>query len=295
MLPVFLLVWALLPIQARAGRNIMTWGENTAEWNQKLGRTGMRLGCSMQPADCAKYIRQAAASQDVDHISVSFGRDEDTPDVLENYAAQYSSMSRSVPQFTEISLDDFVRRYKHVYMERKQYQLAKVISLAKSVNKGLKFGITLYEDELKEPALSDMGPARNDIDTVYLYLHYRKSAPNFERYVSETRQWFPHAQIIAGSYALDREDYLPCAERGFFHCSDDEELQGYRNSIEKEAQLLKNGLVDGLEFWPGNFGMEDQWDGWEHPRWCRPDRRKACIANTKKMRQIAAEALQQLN
>jgi hypothetical protein len=279
-----LVVLLLSALPAKAGGVIITWGENSPEWNQKLHRAGMRMGCSNSPSSCANYVKQALAMQKINRLSVAFGRDEAPPEEMQDYAAQFSAISKKIPGLTEISMDDFLSHYRREFQHASPDAVEKIIAATKSANPRLKFGIEKLSAR-----------ARGGVDTVYLYLHYRDDAPHYADYVEQTKALFPNAQIVGGSYALDREDYIPCSPTSKRRCTDAEELSNYQRSIETMAQLLKTGAIQGIEFWPGNFGREDEWEGWQNPRWCAPERRAACIANTKKMRQAAAAALASVN
>ena len=73
-------------------------------------------------------------------------------------------------------------------------------------------GITLYEDELPTvPGKCLSERARSDISYVHFYLHYRKDVAKYRDYLASVSGLFPHAAIIAGSYAYDRADYLSCS------------------------------------------------------------------------------------
>ena len=90
--------------------------------------------------------------------------------------------------------------------------LGRAIRSLKTHNPRLRFDITLYEDDLDGPSLRALPDAvRLGVDRVSLYLHYRAAGPDYAGFAAAARQLFPHAQILAGVYAYDRIDYLPCA------------------------------------------------------------------------------------
>ena len=96
--------------------------------------------------------------------------------------------------------------------------------------------------------------------------------------------------MIAGAYAFDRIDYMPCTKGGV-RCSRDEELALFEQSFEVQVQLLKRGTVAAIEFYPANFGLEDTWTGWNTAKNCDPVRREECVENTRAMRETAIRLL----
>ncbi len=138
------------------------------------------------------------------------------------------------------------------------------ITALKSVNPHLLFGITLYENELdpvSNPYIDDahLPPAiKAEFDYIHLYLHYRKNGPNFASYVAQTQAMFPHAKIIAGVYPYDRIDYFPCAQNDSTKkpCTEEEELSYFKQALDIQVGLLKEGKVVALELFPGHFGNE---------------------------------------
>jgi hypothetical protein len=115
---------------------------------------------------------------------------------------------------------------------------------------------------------------------VHLYLHQRQNGPKFESYVNEVRHHFAKAQVIAGAYHYDRMDYLNC---GPVRCTPAQELNYYAQTLKLQLTLLQHQVVNGIEFYPGNFGWEDKWASWGDPKMCAPARRQECIDNTKSM------------
>jgi hypothetical protein len=142
---------------------------------------------------------------------------------------------------------------------------------------------------LHEPPLPDDLRAR--VDVVHLFLLYRASGPAYEGYVAGAKRLFTNAAILAGSYAYDRIDYVSCAISGKKKCTVSQQLDFFRTALEIQVSLMEKGVLAGIEFFPANFGMEDQWYGWDNPRYCKPERRQECIANTKAMRQMAVQVL----
>ena len=276
--------------------NIYTWGtENTPAWVDKLHIFGYRIGCSASVAVCASEARNAARQFGARRINLAIPLD---PTREPADALKYSQASLSNPFLAEVTFDDFVRLYGRL-VARPGFSspswLAKVIHNVKAKNPSLRVGITLYENELdsadiRPPKLPSKVAA--GINDVYLYLHYRADAPNYAAYVRRTKALFPNAKVIAGSYAYDRVNYLPCSPFNGRACTPAQDVKLYEESIAIQARLLKEGVLAGIEFYPGYFGKESEWPGWkEGGRICRPNRVQQCIDNTRTMREYAAKAL----
>src|SRR5579871_4825843 len=84
---------------------IITWGENTPEWNRALHLGALRLGCSDPPSSCAGYSQQTSRAQGVDKVFLSIALTAEKTPV---YAREYSRLSLSHPAIYEIGIDDFV-------------------------------------------------------------------------------------------------------------------------------------------------------------------------------------------
>jgi hypothetical protein len=271
---------------------LMTWGvqTNTPQWNQDLKFSATRQGCSDTPATCVRYAAKTAQTHDVKVFLAVKLNATNTAD----YASQYSQLSLKAPFLTEIGIDDFQDQYHAMFRDPSvdpPALLKSVIANLKSANGDLKFGATLYESDLASPYLQDAKlPAvtRAQFDFIHLYLHFRDNGPKYADYVKQARQMFPHARIIAGSYAYDRKFYLPCSPGGKM-CTAERELDLYRESIALQMDLLTKGAIEYIEFYPAYFGNEDKWTGWSNVRSCAPDGLPACIANTKAMRQAALD------
>ncbi len=282
-----------LPAAASRRWPIITFGTNTAEWNKLLHVTGIRMGCNKEPEVCVKVATAHVQTQHVNtmHIAMELGPG------AEAYAERYSQLSLGHPFLREISIDDFVSTYYHAYKAshgRTEALLRATIEKTKTRNPALGFGVTLYETDLKSGYLTDKRLAsdiRRRIDYVHLFIHNRENGPHYEEYVRASKQIFPGAQIIAGSYPFDRIDYVPCSSTGKASCSNEQEIGLYKASIVVQTRLLKEGVVYCLEFYPANFGREDEWNGWDNPKFCRPERRQACIEHTKTMRQVVLSIL----
>jgi hypothetical protein len=274
---------------------IYTWAENTPAWNQKLHVSGYRIGCAA--GDATPCFTDGLAMAQQGHIKTIIVSMELNPKQSANDALTYSQLSLSYPSLAEVTFDDFVDRYGLMLAKANAPPpswLLTVIRNVKAKNPHLAFGITLYEDELQSPYLKPPYLPVDDarlVDDVHLYIHYRVDAKDLPSYVQKTRAIFPNAQIIAGSYAYDRVNYIPCAPTSSQLCTPDEDVALYKQSIAVEAQMLNQGSIAGIEFYPGYFGMEKQWQGWHEPDYCNRARLQQCVENTLKMRQAAVVVL----
>jgi hypothetical protein len=284
---------ALLAPGGAVAAEVVSWATNTPEWNQQLGVTTMRRGCSSAPAACLAHIRQAAAQQNVERWTIAVKGDRQT---MLAYAAEYSRLSLADARLVQVDIDDFVALLKRWNLETigsAAEVFSEFVHNVKSANPDLGLGITLYEDELDSRVLQGLSEAaRARVDRVSLYLHYRSNAEGYPRYVDRVKELFPRAAIWAGSYAYDRTDYLPCAQDSRRPCSMDEELRLFQQSLGIQLELLSEGKIAGIEFYPGHFGLEREWHGWAKPRICQAERREACIEMTRRMRQFVCDSLE---
>jgi hypothetical protein len=157
----------------------------------------------------------------------------------------------------EIGFDDFLTYWKSI-LKRNQTTLTKIIDNTKKINSNLKFGITLYEDQipyLKEGTVYHLNDHNSKgINYVHLYLHHRNTS--IETDVATVKTLFPNAKIIAGSYAYDSPGTI-CTKSNNKTCTDTEQLHYFNDSIRRQANLMKSGVIDAIEFWPAYFGNED--------------------------------------
>jgi hypothetical protein len=280
-------------IGGQVPNKIITWGENAPEWNRILHLGALRVGCSDPPSSCADYTQKAAKSQGVDKVFLGILL---KPDQTPAYARDYSQLSLKDPALYEVGFDDFVGQCEHqkLPMMAMSALLNDIARGFKQVNPNLHFGITVYEDELTSSTfpLSQLDEQfRKSVDFVHLYPHYRKEAESFSSAVQHARQIFPAAKIIAGVYAYDRRDYLPCTRGGPSPCTNQEEISLFAQSFKERLGMLGNSGVEWLEFYPGSFGTEAQWSQWKQPRMCHPERLQECIENTKAMRELVRQTL----
>jgi hypothetical protein len=278
---------------------IVSWGENAREWNRVLHLSTTRLGCSDPPASCISLARSVSRRQGGGGIFLSIQLRRAT---AIDYGAAYGLLSSADKVVESIGVDDFRSQYEDLFSNPPQGArisdsaliLDQLISGMQARDPQLKFGITLYEDDLDSRFLVDpLLPAtvRSKVDFVHLYLHFRANAPGYPDYVKAAAQLFNRAKIIAGVYAYDRISYLPCSPRAPQHCTKQREIEYFTRQLDESIRLLRSGDVAGIEFYPGQFGREEEWDGWNEPRICPAARRQECIGNTKAMRQIVAAML----
>ncbi len=271
---------------------VATWSvqTNTAQWNQQLGVQYTRQGCSDSPSECLAFVGKVAAS---DNVKVTLAIPLNTSTTAA-YASQYSQLSLSANYLVEVSIDDFLDQYRALFTPLSQPAalVATVIANLKSANPNLRFGATIYEDELTSSDLQNAklpAAVRAGFDYIHLFIHYRADGPNFATYVQQAKQLFPNANIIAGSYAYDRRAYLPCAPSGPA-CTTQQDLDLFEESLTIQAQEVTQGVVDHIEFFPGYFGNEAEWTQWNEPRECSPGDLAECISNTVTIR-LAALAI----
>jgi hypothetical protein len=282
------------PVPQPEAHGIITYGLNTPEWNTRLQLAGVREACKEVPAVCVKRVGDHARQQRVSLMFLNVFLEAPT---VEADAAEYGRLSREQPALFEVGVDDFGSHYYHLFKDQTVPDpaalLRAVIRNLKAGNPALRFGVTLYEDDLASPFLQDAKLAaatRAAVDYVHLYLHYRTNGPAFADYVEQAKRLFPHARVIAGTYAFDRIDYMPCTKGGE-RCSREQELSLFERSFQVQVDLLQRGVVAAIEFYPANFGLEDTWNGWNVAKNCDPSRRQECVDNTRAMRQTALEIL----
>lgn len=275
--------------------HVMAWDGNSPDADRALGFSGVRQGCSDPPQSCMHVADSETHRGLKVFLSVLL-----KPETAA-YGAEYSELSRKNPMVEEIGIDDFVSQYERLWQAKGSGApavLDSMITGVKSRNPNLHFGITLYGDELQRDRdyLTDPKlPAsiRGEVDYVHFFLHYRADSPKYADDLSQAKSIFPNAQMIAGVYSYDRISYLPCAPKGN-PCSVQEEMNGFEEQLDSAVNLLKSGAVSWIEFFPGFFGREGQWPDWKETRICAPERRTACMDNTKQMHAVVADKLKQL-
>lgn len=274
-------------------REIVVYGQNAPSWNQQMGVTATRGTCNLSPEACMKTVETLLQQQHTSHFYLNLIAD---PETVLNYASQYSNASIAEPRLYEITLDDFPDHFNawcRTPGVKAGALLSEVIKRTKSRNPRLRFGVTIYEDQisglLANPAFTL--ELRSRIDTVHLFVHYRANGPRFETYVRRIKQDFPNASVIAGSYPYDRIDYRTCAPASHAHCSTAQELELFKQTLNIQVRMLQLGVVSGIEFYPGFFGWEENYGGWADPNQCLSRRKQDCIDNTKAMHQAVLQIL----
>lgn len=265
---------------------VVTWGENSPEWNRLLHRTGARIGCSDAVQSCLQEADQIAASQRVSTVMLAVLL---KPERILTDAAAYAKASSAHRELVEVGFDDFVGQAEKTKLDGAQLSalLENIAAYLRQGKSEIEMGITLYQDEMTDGQLGRLGmddAARKAVEIVHLYPHYRKDAKPLAEYVALAKQTFPNAKILLGDYAYDRRQYLPCAKGNRTPCSDDEELALFENNLQEDLRMAKSGEVAGIEFFPGQFGNEDSWDGWNDPRACKQGERGHCVQITQTMR-----------
>jgi hypothetical protein len=287
--------FSLKPAEAQTKPNIMSWGENMAGWNEKLGLTAVREGCSIYPTECEPWLDNVAVDANVKnyYVSMPFSVSDSVA-----WAKEYSVLSLTHKMMTEISFDDYVNQIEDHQIDGSLPNPAtftsEVIAATKSANPNLAFGVTIYEDSLTHVALTSL-PAtlRAQIQYVHLYVHYRLNGPNYASYVTTAKSIFPNAKIIAGAYPYDRIDYLPCAYKGTVYCTAAQEQSLYKQTLEIQLSLVKAGTIYGLEFFFGYFGDPQDWPSWTlYTRICQPARLSTCYENSNTLQSITLQVLQ---
>src|SRR3989344_2646993 len=271
---------------------ITTFGlQNTQEWKDNLPITGLRMGSSdsTPAAEPIANARTFVKDNNLKSVFITIYGPRDDAEI-------FSQESLSFPELEEVGIDDFVSAWWNKWNHWDEDLLNEFINDLKSSNPNLKFGITLYEYQLDANDLKDENlpkTIKDKVDYVHLYLGYSKTAENYESYVDKAKSMFPNAKIIAGSYAYDRIDYVPCSQSSEDHCTLEEELSYFEDSIRTQADLLKKGVIDSIEFAPAYFGNEDSMSElyFPSPKYCKTERKQECIENTKTMRAAASSVL----
>lgn len=285
---------------------VITSSNNVTDFQKQLMPTDFGNGCSGTPNACLAKVKPKVEILGVDKTGEYLAITKD-PALIADYASQYSQLSLQEPWLKEISIDDFYYIYREWKTAQIDYKalLETVISNTKQANPNLRFGVILYEEQLESDLLSDaeLPPeTRQKIDFVHLFIHYREDGPNYRNYVARVKSLFPNAKVIAGAYDYDRIDYIPCAflSSGFTRplandskCTVQEELDYYKQLLEIQADMLKNGEVYALHFYPGPYNSETGWIGFDSTTACLAERKEECIQNTIKLNEITFSVLNQ--
>lgn len=280
--------------QAPRPIDIIIFGQNSPTWNRQMGVAGTRTSCSDSPTGCLTALQQLLTGQGTHRAYLNL------PIALKtaiSSAQSYSELASTFPALVELSIDDFGDTFRNWCAAPNADctdELAKIITTMKSQTSNLGFGITVYEDQLESAVQNPRLPPslRELVDTIHLAIHYRGNGPQYAYYVTTVKNAFPRARIMAVSYAYDRIDYVPCSANSTVMCSLNEELHLFQQTLQTQLDLLSHHAIDGLEFYPGYFGIESLWPGWRNPRICKPERVDGCISNTTLMHKMATEQMQ---
>lgn len=272
---------------------IVTWGGNSPEWNRTLHLSGVRIGCSDALASCVQQVDQIAATQHVSSVLLAILLN---PARIAADSASYANLGASHPSLVEVGFDDFVSQTQKLNFSSSELSrlLENVAANLKSRGSKLQLGITIYQDQLNSGELDRLqlnDRARQSIDVVHLFPHYRKERKPVTEYIAQVKQVFPNAKLILGVYAYDRREYLPCAQDGHTRCSTEEEISLFDRNFLEALRIASSGGAAGIEFFPGNFGAEDSWNGWDNSRSCKQGEKAVCIQNTLAMREKVREAI----
>jgi hypothetical protein len=278
--------------QRQVQGGIITWGANTREWNRALGLDAFRIGCSSAPDSCVRTANRLAGQHGIERVFLSI--------VLDGRSAAnaraYSELSLRNPLLYEVGFDDFVsqaQRQREPFPDL-SLRLRDIARRLKSANPDLKFGLTIYMDNVSSsrfPLDRLDAEFRRNVDYVHLYPHYRREKESFSSVVRKIEGIFPNTRVIGGVYAYDRRDYLPCALGNSARCSNEEELSLFEDQLRERWDMFRSGRISWIEFYPAAFGLEEQWSGWKQPRSCRAGRLSECVSNTRAMRRIVREVV----
>ena len=281
-----------IPSRSQTNVKIITWGENSADWNRMLHVSGIRVGCSDAPISCLRQVDHLISTDHVSAVFLATLLNSRSP----SDAATYASQSSSRPGLAEVGFDDFVSQSEKSKLNPVELS-ALLVSFAnnlRSQGSTLKFGVTVYQDQISSGELDRLNldpQVLKSVDYVHLFPHYRKENQPTASAVENAKRVFPNAKVILGSYAYDRRAYLPCSKGASQHCSEQDEIKLYEQAFQEGLSLARSGAVVGIEFYPGEFGKEDSWKYWDNPRFCDPGERSKCIQITRTMRQAIRDTL----
>ncbi|MFH1056798.1 MAG: hypothetical protein V1717_03325 [Candidatus Micrarchaeota archaeon] len=302
---------------------ILTYGTiNTQEWVDKLPISHHRFGSSKLYSydDVKRTLNAVPGSGKIFAMLYQIQNNASWAKYLEyaGWYSQYSAQDDPNHRLYEASLDDFAGstwKYRGNnswglyggYGWGTGYDvdgLNHLIDVVKSQNQNLKFGITVYENDLtatvanltggRQLVFSDevMPPSlKQRIDVIHFFLLYRKSVENYDSYLAQLHSFFPGNKIIiAASYSYDRIDHNVCEKEGADYCTEDEEKGYFAQATQKQAELLKSGQISGIEFYPAYFGLEAYLPWNRDHSWACNDIPR-CIRVTQEMRNSAYQIL----
>ena len=274
-----------------APRYVIAAPGSTADWTEKLGVQELWVGCSSEPDRCMKSLDAYARADGINRVTLSIASD---PKLIADYALHYSEASLSEPRLHAVVLDDtvpvFIREQKAgVAMasdpsgnRQRQGQEPEAFVRHDAVRRRDEFCGS--EGRCFPPA------TRAQVDRVSLFVHFRKNGPQYASYVPQAKKLFPNAAIVAGVYAYDRSDYMPCAEGSKDKCTRLQDLALFEQTLRVQVGMVDAGQVAGIQFWPGTFGKREQtWSGWDSPGAC--SQRQECVNATVAMHDAVLKAL----
>lgn len=169
-------------------------------------------------------------------------------------AKTYAELSK-ISKLTEVSIDDFVSWYVGAQREGKASVFDQIVQTVKTTNPKLRFGITVYEDQLPGASGYNTGAMteahRSKVDVVHLYFHQRPHCTNMAQYADVARRQFPVAQLAIGLYNQDRRKVEKRSS------TEAEEQNMFTNCVKLASSLVASGQATAIEFYPGNFGLEN--------------------------------------
>ena len=253
--------------------------------------TAMSFACSLAPQACANNAAQFVAGSQTRCAVVSLFLEKITDGDTTAFVAPYGADTCS------IRIDDFLGHYQDLAAKGRvgaQQLLGNLIAAAHQHQPPLAFGITLYEDEI--PTVGEAVPSdlRERVDTVYLYLHYRASGPDFPVTVRAAQRLFPNARMIGGAYVYDRHDYVPCEPGGKAPCTPEQEISFFESAFREQIKMANRGELAGIELYPTAFETPDRWRGWQNPKLCKPNDVSQCVAITRRMISLMFSMMKEL-
>jgi hypothetical protein len=230
---------SLGPVSAQTQPNIISWGENVSSWNEQLGVTAMREGCSIVPTSCEPCLDNLANLSKVKTYYVSFTLN---PSTSVSWAKEYSTLSLRHRMIVEIDFDDFVGRIEDDQIARTMPNPATFVSdgiaATKSESPNLAFGVTIYEDGQLPPGIPSPGSK--------LYTDYLSPTDG-------------------AGHSLWRNNYL--CERGSWQSDSDSDRDWAGESSEKRETVVRR---QGPSH-PYSPTAEDPPPGWTIRQGCDPE------------------------
>ena len=275
--------------------NVGIYGlDNTGEWINNLGVNYLKFDCKLTPQECIQKVNTEASSNNVQSISLVLNDNYNTAEKknkLLDYALNYSQLSLSNIYLKEVGfgkIKEAINDMEYGTGMEPTSLINNFITNLKYYNSNLKFSIIVEEEDWRIPSVSLPEEIREKVDTLYFYIAYRQNGLILESYkssINRLKELYPNAKIILGSYAYDRIDYIGC----WFYsakCTQTQEIDYFKILTRFQRELLIKEEIDGIEFYPGNFGNEASWNEWNNQEVCLSSRKSECITNTQSMRNL---------